>query len=93
MVRKDPLNERGPAPLGGRPKPPVGRATPTTLFELRPEAEYHRLWEILIQSTTEQINLIHLYASLGLPGIPVEDLELLRDRIDQIIPERRDQHE
>lgn len=89
MVRKDPLRERGPAPPGGRPKVTEGPARPTTLFELRPETEYIRLWDCLVTTATEHINTIQQYANLAVPGVPVDELEQLRDRIDQIIKEAR----
>jgi hypothetical protein len=87
MVRKDPLKERGPAPPGGRRPQPIveGRTRPATLFELRPETEYIRLWDCLVETATEQINTIQHFANLAVPGVPVGQLEILRDRIDQII--------
>jgi len=93
MVRKDPLNERGPTPPGGREKPSVGLPIPNTLFELRPTHEYKRVWDVVISALDQNITFIQIYASLGLPDIPVEDLIELRDRIDQLIPERRDPNE
>ena len=93
MVRKDPLNERGPAPPGGRVKPPVGLPVPTTLFELRPIHEYERVWDVVITALDQNITFIQNYADLNLPELPVEDLVDFRDRIDKIISERRNQNE
>jgi hypothetical protein len=91
MVRKDPLKIRGPAPPGGRrPQITEGPARPTTLFELRPEVEYNLLWATLIETMKQNTKLTQLYASLSVPGVPVKDLEEIRDSIDQIIKKRRD---
>jgi len=89
MVRKDPLNDRGPAPPGGRPSVKTERPQPTTLFELRPEVEYLRLWNSVIVATKEDISKIELYAALGMPGLEISFLEDLRDRIDQVIEKER----
>jgi hypothetical protein len=94
MVRKNPLTDRGPAPPGGRVRPkPEGATRPATLFELRPETEYIRLWDCLVSTATEQIDTIHHFASLAVPGVPVSQLQALRDRIDQIIQREARSHE
>jgi hypothetical protein len=85
MVRKDPLNERGPTPPSGRPIKKKGPNLPNILFELRPEVEYIRLWDYVIEHTSKNISLLKLYASLGMPKIPIEKLEDLREGIDMII--------
>lgn len=96
MVRKDPLKERGPAPPGGR-RPVIvegrERARPTTLFELRPEAEYARLWEHLVSTAQNQINNIQHCVDLAMPGVPVAELKKLRDNIDRIIQKEARSHE
>lgn len=85
MVRKDPLNERGPVPPKGRPTKIEASPFPSTIFELRPEEEYKRLWASLIDTLIMQSTLIGLYSSVNMPGCPVEDLILLRDRLDTVI--------
>lgn len=93
MVRKNPLVERGPTPPGGRGVTPTAPAVPKTLFELRPLDEYKRTWGVSIAAVKKHIEFLQLYASLGVPDLPLEDLIELRDSIDQIIPKRLDQDE
>lgn len=85
MVRKDPLNERGPAPPGGRPVKKE-KFVPQTLFELRPVQEYEDIWEAAVQGTQFGIDTLLRFTQLGFPveAIPT-DLEHLRDELNKII--------
>lgn len=89
MVRKDPLNERGPAPPGGRPAKRE-KVVPQTLFQLLPVQEYEDLWEATVQGTQLHIDALSRYTRLGFPveAIPT-DLEHLRDQLEQLIKEAR----
>lgn len=84
MVRKDPANNRGPAPNKGRTadvKPQGAK----TLFELRPEREYERLWNHVLVGTETCINMINNYVDMNMPGIKLEKLKSFRDRLDSFI--------
>lgn len=92
MVRRDPLNERGPAPPGGR-KPTVKRVAPqlpTSLFTLRPYEEYEKIWAAGVADLDHAISRIKAYIEIGLPGANTGDLEELADRLSKL---REDAHE
>lgn len=87
MVRKDPLNERGPKPPGGRPLKAGGKdaQVPGSLFVLYPEQEYHKLWRHVLIGTGTCVRMLEGYANLSMPGDPLEALVDLRDRLSKII--------
>lgn len=88
MVRKDPLNERGPKPPGGRPIYTNGKRRvqlPNTLFELHPEEEYIRLWTHVLYGSQTCIKMIEGYAELGMPGDPLPQLVELKKRVDRLV--------
>ena len=85
MVRRDPMNVRGPAPPGGRSQPKKQRIFPQTLFELRPIAEYQHLWNAAFVGADHSLGILEGYTKLGLPGTPGDDLQKLRDRLDKLI--------
>ena len=85
MVRKDPANNRGPAPNRGRTAEVVKPKDVKTLFELRPEREYERLWNHVLVGTETCINMINNYVDMGMPGIQLEKLKSFRDRLDSFI--------
>lgn len=78
MVRKNPLNERGARPV------PVKRM-PTTLFELRPETDYHELWINTVLLTEKHVAALETYTNINMPGVNLSDLTVLRDRLDKLI--------
>lgn len=92
MVRKDPRNERGPAPKGGRPKPDLRTEVsakriqvPQTLFQMLPVEEYQKVWRFACIGCSSVIGLIEGYAEIGVPEIPVEVLEDFVSRLQTII--------
>lgn len=93
MVRKDPLNERGPAPPGGRPKPPLvvdkRIRVPQTLFQVRTVEEYEKLWHWALIGCSSIIGLLEGYSEIGMPGVPIEGLKHFVNRLQAII-ERHD---
>lgn len=70
MVRRDPMNERGPMPASGRPKPPRKIPRARTLFELSPLSEYEKLWTCALEGAQVQVELLEGYRQLGMPGYP-----------------------
>ena len=87
MVRKDPLNERGPAPAGGREKVgwSVRMRTPQHLFQLQPYEEYRKIWEHALVGASSFIGLLEIYSELDMPGIPTEQLKGVAARLLQIV--------
>ncbi len=87
MVRKDPLNERGPTPPGGREKVgyPKRIKTPQHLFQLQPYEEYEKLWRHALVGTSSCIGLLEGYSEIGMPGVPVEALKDFAERLLQIV--------
>ena len=85
MVRRDPMNERGPAPPGGRvPQPRVTPNVPTSLFTLRPSEEYEKLWAAGIVNLDTALRTIQAYIDIGLPGANASEIEELVDRFAQL---------
>ena len=89
MVRKDPINERGPAPPNGRTSRPAAKSKPRTLFQLRPVEEYRHLWESAISGVEEQMKLVSLYTSLNMPVDYLEGLERLQTIIEALIKQQK----
>ena len=93
MVRKDPLRQRGPAPNRGRIGAVKVDTSAKTLFDLRPEAEYERLWNHVLVGTNTCVDMITNYANMGMPGLNMQRLKDMRDRLDSIIKTTRLQNE
>jgi len=91
MVRKDPMNERGPAPPGGdRGDPKAGIKekrikVPLTLFHLQPVEEYQKLWRNALIGCSSIIGLLEGYDGIGMPELPVEILEDFVQRLQTVI--------
>lgn len=95
MVRKDPLNERGPAPPGGR-RPNVDAGikekrikVPQTLFHLQPVEEYEKLWRHALVGCSSIIGLIEGYSQIGMPGLPIQVLEDFVTRLQAVIERQK----
>lgn len=88
MVRKDPLNVRGPAPPGGRP-PYQGVEkrikTPQSLLHLLPAEEYEKLWRHGLVGTSSCVGLLEGYSDIGMPMVPVKQIRELAERLLRIV--------
>ena len=84
MVRKNPLENRGPAVQPTLDKK-QSLTIPETLFELQTEAEYKKLWNHILYGTKTCIRMLKGYTDLGMPGEPLESLINLRNTLNEII--------
>lgn len=65
---------------------------PETLFMLPPETEYIRLWRHVIFGTGTCISMIEGYTGLNMPGDVLNDLYVLRDRLNSVISKHEAKH-
>jgi len=80
MVRKDPLNERGPKLNHTKPK----FIPPTHIIELHPIEEYSNLWDTVVNGLDIYISIIERFSKLKIPGKPLLLLKDLQKRIEKI---------
>jgi hypothetical protein len=77
-MRRNPLENRGP-PLRTKTY-----SRPTDLFQFRPLEEYSQAWQLALVSLENDIQKLAQYQLLGVPGLDLEKLNLLRDQLNKI---------
>lgn len=49
------------------------------------DSESHKLWKYVIAGTTNFVELIEQYQEAGMHGIPMDNIALLRERLDAVL--------